>query len=166
MLKRFVFLDKATVKDKIAFLIATGLGSGLSPKAPGTVGSFCALLPIWGGVQFGVWGIVVLSIFFYLSGWYATYRILKIQKNQDPGFVVIDEFAGQSITFLFVSCFVMPWYYYLIGFMLFRFFDIVKVWPASYFDKRVHSAFGVMTDDIMAGIYAGLILLGFHFIMV
>ena len=165
MTNRFSFLKNASIQTKTAFVIATGLCSGLSPKAPGTVGSLCALLPVWGGAQFGVWGILVLSLFFYFSGWYATGCVLNAQKERDPGYVVIDEFAGQSITFLFVAYLIMPWYYYFIGFALFRFFDIVKIWPASYFDKKVQNAFGVMTDDIVAGIYAGLVLYGLHFII-
>ncbi len=162
---KFDFLKKESLKTKVAYLIATGFGSGLSPKAPGTVGSFAALLPIWGAAQFGVWGILILSIFFFLSGWYATHIVLKTQPIHDPGYVVIDEFVGQTLAFLFVAYLGMPWYYYLIGFGLFRFFDIVKIWPASYFDEKVHNAFGVMMDDVVAGLYAALILYGLHFII-
>ncbi len=165
MVNRFSFLKTASFQTKTAFAIATGFGPGLFPKAPGTMGSLCALLPIWGAAQFGVWGIALLGLFFYLIGWYATAIVLNAQKDKDPGYVVIDEFAGQCIAFLFVAYLIMPWYYYFIGFALFRLFDIVKIWPASYFDQKVHNAFGVMTDDIMAGIYAGFVLYGLHFII-
>ncbi len=165
MTDRFSFLQQASFRTKTAYIIATGFGSGLSPKAPGTMGSLAALLPIWGAAQFGVWGILFLSIFFFITGWDATNIVLKTQKIHDPGYVVIDEFVGQALAFLFVAYLNMPWYYYLIGFALFRFFDIVKIWPASYFDKKVCNAFGVMTDDVVAGLYAGLVLYGLHFII-
>ncbi len=164
-ISKLTFLKNESFKTKVAYFIATGLGSGLSPKAPGTAGSFCALLPIWAAAQFGVWGIAILSVFFFFTGWYATHIVLKTQPNPDPGYVVIDEFVGQSISFLLVAYLVMPWYYYLIGFALFRLFDITKIWPVSYFDKKVHNAFGVMMDDVMAGIYAALILYGLHFVI-
>ncbi|MBQ9089558.1 MAG: phosphatidylglycerophosphatase A [Alphaproteobacteria bacterium] len=165
MLQKFSFLKQAPLAVKINYGIATGLGSGLSPKAPGTVGSFCALLPIWGAIQFGSIGILVLTFFFFITGWYATHVVLSTQLNKDPGYVVIDEFAGQAITFLFVASYVLPWYYYLLGFGLFRFFDIIKIGFVSYFDKKVQNAFGVMTDDIFAGLYAGIILYGIHYFL-
>ncbi len=165
MTNKFAFLKEASIRTKFAYLIATGFGSGLSPKAPGTAGSFAALIPIWGAAQFGSWGIAVLALFFFFTGWHATHVVLKTQPTHDPGYVVIDEFVGQTLAFLFVASFGMPWYYYLIGFGLFRFFDIVKIWPASYFDEKVRNAFGVMTDDVVAGIYAGLVLYGLHFII-
>ena len=86
-----------------------------------------------------------------------------LQENEhDPGFVVIDEVVGQSLTFVFVSTVMPSLWMFLIGFVAFRFFDIVKVWPACYFDKKVQNASGVMLDDVVAGLYASLVLLLIH----
>ena len=89
--------------------------------------------------------------------------ILRTQSSSDPGFVVIDETVGQTLTFIFVAGMDFSWVMVLLGFALFRFFDIVKIWPASYFDSSVHNAFGVMMDDVIAGLYAGIVLYGIMF---
>ena len=158
-------LDLKTIKDmpifaKISYLLATWFGSGLSPKAPGTMGSFCSLPLVWLASFYGFWGVLIASVLIFFVGWYTTDVVLKTQKKHDPGYVVIDETVGQTLTFLWVATTGMSWYIYLIGFGLFRFFDIVKIWPASYFDKKVENAFGVMTDDVVAGLYASLVLFG------
>ncbi len=146
-------------RNRLALLLATWFYSGKSPKAPGTVGSFCSLLLayplVWGGSIGVVFG--TLSVFFI--GWWATAVALKSAPKHDPGYIVIDETAGQVLTFLFVAPLVvqMPLLLF-VGFGLFRFFDIVKVWPASFFDKRVPNAFGVMMDDVVAGLYAAVAL--------
>jgi phosphatidylglycerophosphatase A len=99
----------------------------------------------------------------FLIGWWATNVILVSQKKNDPGFVVIDETVGQTLTFVLVASLGFSWYTLICGFALFRFFDIVKIWPASYFDKSVHNAFGVLMDDVIAGIYAAIVLYGIMF---
>ncbi len=153
-----------SIKNQISqwdFIIATWFGSGRSPKAPGTVGSFFALplavVASWGHM----YGILVACFFIFGIGWYSTHRVLKGQKETDPGFVVIDEVVGQTLTFLFVvSKGTLSIPTLIMGFILFRFFDIVKIWPASYFDKKIQNAFGVMMDDVVAGLYAALVLWG------
>lgn len=153
--------------QQVTDIIATWFFSGKSPKAPGTAGSFCTLPLVILLYSLGFWGILGASILLFLIGWWATDCILKVQENQDPAFVVIDEVVGQTLAFLIVSVFYpLSWWMLLIGFALFRFFDIVKVWPASFFDKKVHSAFGVMMDDVVAGIYAALVLFGICFVII
>ncbi|MBO7244737.1 MAG: phosphatidylglycerophosphatase A [Alphaproteobacteria bacterium] len=150
-------------KDKninFAELIATFFYSGKSKIAPGTVGSFCSL-PLAGVAYALGWeAVLIVSILVYLLGIWATNEVLKTSKDKDPGFVVIDETAGQVISFLFVAV-VMPfsWLNLCLGFALFRLFDIVKIWPCSFFDKKVVGAFGVMSDDVFAGFYAAVLLL-------
>lgn len=148
------------MKKSIAYLIATWFKSGLSPKAPGTVGSVCSLPLAWFLTTYGgTWGIIMGTVIVFFIGWWATHIVLQDKSNgTDPGFVVIDETAGQVLSFVFVAHLPINVYFYILGFAFFRFFDILKPWPVSYFDQKVHSAFGVMTDDICAGLYAGILL--------
>ena len=148
------------MRRSVAYFLATWFKSGLSPKAPGTVGSLCSLPLAWFLATYGgTRGIVLGTIAIFLVGWWATHIVLQDKANgTDPGFVVIDETAGQILSFVFIAYLPINVYFYILGFALFRFFDILKPWPVSYFDKKVHSAFGVMTDDICAGLYAGGVL--------
>jgi len=147
-------------KDFLYNMIATFFFSGKSKIAPGTMGSLATLplvmlvYPLGGGALF------MATVASYFIGLIAVRHILATSTNKDPGFVVIDETAGQLTTFLFlVGIAPLSILNLLLGFALFRLFDIVKVWPCSYFDKKIEGAFGVMTDDIFAGIYAGIMLL-------
>lgn len=141
-------------------MIATWFKSGLSPKAPGTVGSLCSLPLAWFLIHYwGSLGVGIGAIFLFLVGWWATHIVLKDKSNgTDPGFVVIDETVGQLLSFIFVAHLPLDISTYILGFAFFRFFDIIKPWPVSFFDKKIHSAFGVMTDDVCAGLYAAVLL--------
>ncbi|HLB06214.1 MAG TPA: phosphatidylglycerophosphatase A [Alphaproteobacteria bacterium] len=137
-------------------LIATWFGVGLLPKAPGTWGSLSALLYAW--VIQTVAGPVGLAVAFALVfplGVWAANAYARLKGERDPGAVVVDEVAGQWLTVL-----VMPpdLVLYAVGFALFRFFDIVKVWPASLIERRVGGGLGIMLDDIVAAVYAGAAL--------
>ncbi len=141
-------------------IVVTFFFSGKSKFAPGTMGSLATLPLVMLLYPMGVIGLFIGVLVSYFLGLYATNQILKNSTNKDPGFVVIDETAGQLTTFLFIAPFASLSLLNLgMGFALFRLFDIVKIWPCSYFDKKVVGAFGVMTDDVFAGIYAGLVLL-------
>ena len=156
-------MNLSVLQKKTAWILATWFGSGRSPKAPGTVGSLCSLPLILIGYTGGgfIFFLTILGLFFI--GWWATHFVLEETKKQDRGFIVIDETVGQSLAFVLALSGPFHWSYVLIGFALFRFFDIVKIWPASFFDKSVHSAFGVMMDDVIAGIYAAVVLYGITF---
>ena len=84
----------------------------------------------------------------------------KKYQLHDPGWIVIDEVLGIAVTWLFIAGY--TWLDYLLIFAFFRFFDIVKIWPASYFDKKVKHGAGTIIDDIISGIFAGLLYLGVH----
>ena len=147
-------------KDFLYSLIATFFFSGKSKVAPGTMGSLATLPLVALVYPLGWCALFITTLISYLIGIKATKHILATSTNKDPGFVVIDETAGQLTTFLFIVSFApLSLLNLLLGFALFRLFDIVKIWPCSYFDKKVVGAFGVMTDDIFAGIYAGTVLL-------
>jgi phosphatidylglycerophosphatase A len=149
------------IKNPIIFL-AFGLGSGLSPKAPGTAGSALSLvffpllciLGLWGSVAF----IVVATLFgFWLCG-----KAADILKVHDHSAIVWDEFVGQWIALLpllaSATWNIQTYVGVILAFILFRFFDILKPWPISWCDKHLEGGFGIMVDDLLAGIAAGGIL--------
>lgn len=132
--------------------IATALGAGLSPTAPGTAGSLVALLPWWfqlRGLPLG-WYAVVLAAGFLLGVWACEVSDRRLGTH-DQGALVWDEVVGMWITLLAAPA---HWWWMIVGFALFRLFDIWKPWPVRWADRRVHGGLGVMLDDVIAGIYA------------
>ena len=147
---------------KTAFVLASWFKTGDSPVASGTVGSLAALPVCWAAKEFGgFWGLVVTAFVLFGVGSFATKEVLKYTKH-DPSLVVIDEVVGQVLAFVFVASVPSTWGMFVMGFALFRFFDITKIWPACYFDRKVENAYGVMLDDVVAGLYAGLVLYGIY----
>ena len=137
--------------------LAFGFGAGLSPKAPGTVGTLVAiplhflLLEIAFSVYLYI-GIVVAA---FLAGIYLCGRTARDIGVHDHGGIVWDEFVGYWITMFLVP---VTWYWVLAGFAAFRFFDIVKPWPVGWLDKKVQGGFGIMLDDVIAGLYAAIVI--------
>ena len=156
------------MKSKIANIYATYFGLGLSPKAPGTMGSLGTLplayaLIYYGGFQ----ALIVAAVIIFVLGVPATQLVIKETGVADPQKVVIDETVGQLLSFSIVAYVdieaLIGWqsmFYYVIGFVLFRFFDIKKMGPVKYFDSKVLNAYGVMLDDVCAGIFAAFVLWG------
>ena len=150
------------MKTRLCFLLATYFGFGWSKKAPGTVGSF-ATLPLAFVLAYflGIWGIIAGVLLSFIIGILTVKEVLKTSPH-DPGFVVIDEVAGQLLTFAPVASYLKDnlnaWTIYFTGFILFRIFDIVKPQPVRWADRNILNAWGVMLDDIIAGVYAMLIL--------
>lgn len=137
-----------------AVLIATGLGSGYLPKAPGTWGSLLAAVLAWPlALWTGYPGLLAAAALATVVGIWATGVYVARTGEDDPGPVVIDEVAGQWLTL--AACPVDP-VWWLVGFAAFRVADIAKPWPASWIDRRMHGPLGVMLDDIVAGAYAAL----------
>ena len=137
-------------------LIATWFGSGRSSFAPGTMGSLATLpLAYLIHVTLGWQALIVGSVIAFVIGVKATELYLKHETDKsDPGEVVIDEVAGQMLTLAFLAPTITS---YLLGFFLFRLFDVVKPWPIGWLDKNVKGAMGVMVDDMVAGLAAPLI---------
>jgi len=134
-----------------------GFGSGLAPKAPGTFGSAFALLfiPIWLSLGFNL--SLIAIIIMSLVGIYICGQTAKVIDVHDDGRIVWDEFAGQSITFLpLLYLQQINWIWVITGFILFRIFDVWKPWPIRLIDRQVHGGFGIMLDDIIAGVWAAL----------
>jgi len=150
---------------KLAYVIATFFGVGYCPIASGTAGSL-ATLPFAFVLTFYCGGWPAMLAFFvlvYVLGTLASKEVLKYTSH-DPSIIVIDEVAGQLIPLIYISAFTSLaqgewWFYAIPAFILFRIFDIFKPFPASYFDKKVLNAHGVMLDDIVAGIYALIFML-------
>jgi phosphatidylglycerophosphatase A len=136
------------LKDPIV-AIALGLGSGLAPKAPGTAGTLLAV-PLCMALQnlsLMIYGVITVII--TVAGIYVcSYSIVKLGEHDHPA-IVIDEIAGYLITMLAVP---QGWEWLLAGFVLFRFFDVLKPWPISWLDKNVKGGLGIMVDDVVAGI--------------
>ncbi|MDA0261736.1 MAG: phosphatidylglycerophosphatase A [Proteobacteria bacterium] len=140
-----------------AALVATFGGAGLLPRAPGTWGSLAAtLLAIAIQRYAGTPGLVIAIVVAFAVGWWATKIYLTRGDDPDPGSVVIDEVIGQWITILAVPPSAV---YYVFAFLLFRFFDIYKPWPIRLIDRRVPGALGVILDDVLAGVFAAIVLL-------
>lgn len=138
----------------INLLILSWFGSGYSPKAPGTAGSLAALPFAW--VIAETWGpaaLIFAGFAAFVIGW-ASAAVTE-EAKKDPGWVVIDEVAGQWLTLAIVP---PDLFLYAIGFCAFRFFDIVKPFPIHLLERNVPGALGVMVDDIAAAVYAGLVL--------
>ena len=134
-----------------AHLIAMGFGAGLSPVMPGTVGSLLGVA-VFLGVRDLTWpAYLVLTACVTFVGILAAQRSARLLGSKDPGCIVIDEVAGMLLTL-----FLLPagWGWLLVGFVLFRLFDIFKPWPVSFADRHVPGGFGIMLDDLFAGIYA------------
>ena len=147
----------------LAFWLATWFGCGNSPKAPGTVGSLGALPVVWLLAHYhaDVYAMLGLAVLLFFVGVWATAVVTKESGVKDPRFVVIDEVVGQMLSFALVWPWlnhIHAWGFYLIAFLLFRFFDIKKMGPVRFFDKKVRNAWGVMLDDVFAGIISAAIL--------
>lgn len=147
------------MSKKIATYIGTFFGLGLSPKAPGTVGSLGTIPLAFILAYFtGIYGIIIAAIISFVAGVLAIDVMTRDNDEKDPGKIVIDEVAGQLLTFIFVADNLYHsfdnWWIYLIGFCAFRFFDICKLGPVKWFDKNVKNAYGVMMDDVCAGLIA------------
>lgn len=151
---------------KFSYLLAGFFGVGHAPFAPGTCGSLAALPPAFFlAYNFGTPGILSGAAIVFFLGTLVTHEVLKTSKH-DPSFVVIDEVAGQLLAFAPLASFLQhnasAWLTYLLGFGLFRLFDITKPQPAKWTDRKVLNAWGVMLDDIFAGLYAALVLWLLH----
>jgi phosphatidylglycerophosphatase A len=133
--------------------IAAGFGTGYAPLAAGTVASAAAVIA---GALFLVlspWLLATMALLATIGGYLA---VKRASIEGDPGWVVIDEFAGQWITMLALARPTIPGL--VAAFILFRLFDITKLGPVGWADRR-HGAFGIMADDVIAGLIAAALLL-------
>lgn len=139
-------------KLQLATSLATWFGVGFISKAPGTVGTLAALPFAW-IIQFlgGSEALLTGAIIAFLIGCWASAVYAMETGKEDSGEVVIDEVAA---IWLVLACFSPSLLHYVVGFFLFRVFDILKPWPVSLADSKVKGGFGVMLDDTLAAAYA------------
>jgi phosphatidylglycerophosphatase A len=145
----------ATLLGDPGHFLALGLGSGCAPLAPGTFGTLAAV-PLCGlALQLPLLWYVSLTFALSLFGVYLCDRTAQALGGHDHPAIVWDEFCG-----LFVTMLAAPkgGYWLALGFVLFRVFDILKPWPVSVADRKLRGGFGIMADDILAGVYAWLSL--------
>ncbi len=136
-------------------VLGTVGGAGLSPRAPGTVGSAVALLPMpWLAQLAPSHYLLALAIGTALAVPAGSYLIRALGREDPPCFV-FDEVLGVWLTLFLVPA---DWRWWLVGFVLFRFFDILKPWPVSWLDRRCKGGFGATVDDLMAAVYAAAVL--------
>ena len=136
-----------------AHLLAFGLGTGLAPKAPGTVGTLLGW-PLYWAITAAAPDLanqLVLLLAAFLLGIWASARAGRSLGVADHGGIVWDEIVAFALVLLFTPA---GWGWMLAAFGLFRLFDIVKPWPIRFFDTRLKNGFGVMFDDLLAAGYA------------
>jgi len=140
---------------RLAVFLATVAYCGYFPVAPGTVGSAAGLvvyLLVW-WTQSRVLEVALIAVTFAAGTWAATHAE-RYFGGIDPGPVVIDEVLGQLVTLAFIP---VGWRAALIGFVVFRIYDVVKPYPANRLEK-FHGGLGIMSDDAAAGVYANITL--------
>ncbi|MBF0470826.1 MAG: phosphatidylglycerophosphatase A [Gammaproteobacteria bacterium] len=139
--------------------LGLGFGSGLAPKAPGTAGTVAAIplylllqplpLPLY----------CALTLLAFVAGIYICGETAHRLQRHDHGAIVWDEFVGYWVTVSLLSTTTDgEWWWILLGFLLFRLFDIVKPWPIDRLDREMAGGLGIMVDDLLAGLYALLLL--------
>jgi len=134
-------------------LIGTGLFSGYAPVAPGTAGSLLCCILVWFLPEMNPLFKIPLFILLFFVGVKVSSDLEK-EWGEDPSKVVIDEWAGMYFTLIFIPKNII---FFITGFLLFRFFDIFKPFPVRL-GERLKTGWGIMVDDVLAGIYAALIL--------
>lgn len=150
--------QRRRLTSSVAGWIACGFGSGLAPKAQGTFGSLAALLPwlLLRHLPLPLYALVIV-LSFALGVWACNVagRALGVDDHRS---LVWDEFVGQWIAL--VPALLAPWWAVAAGFALFRLFDVAKPWPISWLDRRLKGGLGVMVDDVVAGVFAAVVLGG------
>jgi len=148
-------MTPASIWRNPVHFLAFGFGSGATSVAPGTVGTLAALIPYYFMQQLSQPAYLLMLVVTALLGIYLCGKTARDIGVHDHGGIVWDEFVGMWLTM-----FAAPsgWLWVVIGFVLFRFFDIVKPMPIGWLDKRVHGGTGIMLDDIVAGSFAWVCL--------
>lgn len=145
-------IPMAAIKDPVLFL-ALGFGSGLARFAPGTFGTLVAIPLYWFMQPLSIVVYSLITLLLFVVGIFiCSSAAKKLGVHDHPG-IVWDEIVGYLIT-MFMAPAGITWI--IVGFLLFRLFDIWKPWPIAWLDAKVSGGFGIMIDDVLAGIYAAI----------
>ena len=147
-------LSRTVLTSPVHFL-AFGFGSGLSPKAPGTMGTLAAIPLYLLLMNLPLTSYLLAVLLISVAGIWICGESSRRLGVHDHGGIVWDEFAGFLLT---MTAAPQGWAWIVLGFALFRLFDIWKPWPVRVADRQLHGGLGIMLDDILAGIYAWLVL--------
>jgi len=158
--------ESLTPGDRVAYALATGLGAGFTPIAPGTAGALegVAIYLAIHALSASLFVLAVINVILFAIGVWASNRTCEMTGVKDPRLIVIDEVSGQLISLtplVLLRSFSIT--AVVIGFLFFRLFDIFKPYPIRKLE-RLHGGLGVMADDALAGIYAAVLLLLSHLV--
>ncbi len=154
-------LARKVIGDPVNFL-AFGFGTGLAPVAPGTFGSLPGILLAWATLDLGLPVQVGIAAVISLAGIYLCGESARRIGVHDHGGIVWDEICGMYVTLLVAPPTVAGW---ALAFVVFRFMDIVKPWPIRDLDHRLGGGSGIMLDDLVAALYAALVLVFYGWLM-
>ncbi|AAN56456.1 phosphatidylglycerophosphatase A [Shewanella oneidensis MR-1] len=143
-------LSRLSLKNPIHFL-ALGFGSGLAAKAPGTFGTLAAIPVYLLLAQLPLAWYLAATLVCVIAGIYICDKAANDMGVHDHGAIVWDEVAGLLITMIAAPAGIL---WLAVGFALFRLFDILKPWPIRWLDAKVEGGFGIMIDDVLAGVFA------------
>jgi len=136
-------------------LLSLGFGSGLAPRAPGTAGTLIAIPVYLLMTGLGPVGYLLVTLFLLYIGIHLCQATAQRLGVHDHPAIVWDEIVGYLLTMVAVP---LGWVWIVAGFVLFRLFDIWKPWPIGFFDRRVSGGLGIMFDDLLAALYASIVL--------
>ena len=159
----------STEAGRLPVLVATFFGAGLSPVAPGTVGSLAALPLAFALLHMDIVVAALIVIGLYFLGLWSANHLEKALGQHDAQMIVIDEVVGVCVSTLLLSWWFLgaadPYLLLLLSFLSFRLFDVVKPWPIGWIDRTVGGGFGVMIDDLVAALMGVLAVAGGYFIL-
>ena len=147
--------------NKIISIFTTLFGIGYSPIAPGTIGSIFSIVLLYFLIKFVSYSfLVIIFLIILFTSLKLIEKYSNLLKSHDSSTIVIDEFLGIFLIILFYDYlkFANDFIMFLLILILFRFFDILKIFPINWVDKNIKNSFGVVLDDLLAGVYSIIVL--------
>ena len=147
--------------NKIISIFTTLFGIGYSPIAPGTIGSIFSIVFLYFLIKFVSYSfLVIIFLIILFTSLKLIEKYSNLLKSHDSSTIVIDEFLGIFLIILFYDYlkFTNDFIMFLLVLILFRFFDILKIFPINWVDKNIKNSFGVVLDDLLAGVYSIIVL--------
>jgi phosphatidylglycerophosphatase A len=155
-------ISARTVLTDPVHLVAFGFGLGLSPIAPGTVGTLLGVVLAWLTLDLDLIVQIGIAAAMFAAGIWICGNSSRRLGQHDPGGIVWDEIAAMYATLLVAPASITAW---ILAFGLFRAFDIVKPWPIRELDHRLGGGLGIMLDDLVAALYAAILLALYRWLM-